>query len=133
MYSQDSFFDLSPWGQVGLACLSAVLFLLVVYAARALLRKRPVWLRILGALAIFYLFVWLSPQVYYLYYLTIIEGLPLQWVIWPPYRGPVDALLLLVFQGPHSLSAHGQGLLGWSLLAAPFLKLPKGRRDGGKN
>lgn len=120
MYRHDSFFDLTPWGQVGLACLTVVLSLTVLLIARLSLRNRTVGLRILGSLSLFWLFVWLSPQIYYLYYRLIIEDLPLQWVIWPP-PSVIEPLELLFFQGPHSLSAHGRGLLGWSLIVAPFV------------
>ena len=121
MYQQDSFFDLSFWERVGLVCISAALAVLILLLARALLRDRPLWLRILGALVLFWIFVWASPQVYYTYYRMIIPDLPLQWVIWPP-ASPVEALRMLVFSGPQNLSAHSQGLLGWALIAAPFLK-----------
>lgn len=124
MYLEDSFFDLSPWGRVGLVCISATLFFLTFFATRVLLKNKPVWLRISGALAIFVLFVFLSPQVYYMYYRILFEGLPLQWVI-KPMQAPLEAMKYLVFQGPQNLSAHSQGLLGWILIAAPFLKRSK--------
>jgi len=132
MYRQDSFFDLTPAGQAGLVCISATLFLAMLLAARALLSDRPVPVRVGGALVLFWLFVWASPQIYYQYYRTIMPGLPQQWVIWPP-PGPGAALELLLFQGPRSLSAHGQGLLGWALLVVPFLRRPArpARRGGG--
>ena len=123
MYQQDSFFDLSGWGQVGLLCISTTLFLLMLFITYRLLRNRPVWVRIVGALVLFWLFVWVSPQIYYTYYRMIIPDLPLQWVIWPP-DSPLVALRYLFFQGPQNLSAHSQGLLGWSLMAVTFLKLP---------
>ena len=128
MYSQDSFFDLTPWGRTGLVAISTVLFLLTFFATRLLLRRQPAWLRPPAALLIFYLFVWVSPQVYYQYYRLIIPDLPLQWVIWPP-ENPRVALEYLFFQGPQNLSAHAQGLLGWSLLAAPFARFRRSR-DG---
>ena len=124
MYRQDSFFDLSQLGQIGLLCISTGLFFAMLLLARTLLRKRPVWLRIGGALFLFWLFVWASPQIYYQYYRLLIEGLPQQWVIWPPAQ-PTEALKLLFFQGPHNLSAHSQGLLGWCLLLTPFLTFPR--------
>lgn len=120
MYSQDSFFDLSPWGQAGLICISTVLFLVTLLSVRRALFGRPIWLAIPGALVVFWVFVWVSPQIYYTYYRTIIPDLPLQWVIWPP-PWPVEAVWLLIFQGPQNLSAHSQGLLGWSLVVAPFI------------
>ncbi|MEM9060376.1 MAG: hypothetical protein AAGD13_07915 [Pseudomonadota bacterium] len=120
MYAQDSFFDLSRSGQFGLVCISAVLFVLWVLLTRFLLRDRAPWLKIGGALILFWVFVWVSPQVYYQYYRLIIPDLPLQWVIWPP-AAPQEAISMLFFQGPQNLSAHSQGLLGWSLLLVPFL------------
>jgi len=121
LYQNDSFFGLSAWGQVGLVCISTGLFLFMIFTAWKLLRNRPIWLRILGALFLFWLFVWLSPQVYYMYYRMIIPDLPLQWVIKPP----LNLLIVfeyLFFQGPQNMSAHSQGALGWWLIVAPFLR-----------
>lgn len=120
MYLQDSFFDLSQWGRIGLVCISTFLFLSVFVITAKLLAKKPVWVKISGSLFIFWLFVWVSPQIYYMYYRTIFEDLPLQWVIWPIERSKV-ALEYLIFQGPQNLSAHSQALMGWALIAAPFL------------
>ena len=120
MYNQDSFFDLSSWGQVGLIAISTVLFLLALIAALLMLRPQGVVIRIIGALVLFWIFVWASPQIYYTYYWTIIQDLPVQWVIWPP-PGPGKAAQMLVFQYRSNLSAHSQGILGWCLIAAPFV------------
>ncbi|WP_299723093.1 hypothetical protein [uncultured Tateyamaria sp.] len=125
MYSQDSFFDLSAIGQVGLAALSLTLFVLTVTLAHLLLRRRPVWLRLLGAAAIFWAFVWLSPQIYYMYYRVLIPDLPLQWVIKVPPVGAQRLFELLTFQWRANLSAHSQGVLGWCVLLAPFLRWPR--------
>ena len=119
MYSQDSFFDLSFWERVGLVGISAMLATLTLLAAWVILRNRAPWLRILGALTLLWLFVWVSPQIYYTYYRMIIPDLPLQWVIWPP-PGPGEALRMLIFSGPQNLSAHSQAVLGWALIALPF-------------
>jgi len=121
IYAQDSFFDLSPWGRVGLVCISIVLFLLVLWITAKILGNKTFLLRIAGSLTVFWLFVWLSPQVYYMYYMTIFDDLPLQWVIWP-IESPLVALEYLFFMGPQNLSAHSQGLLGWSLILIPFLR-----------
>jgi len=126
MYRQDSFFDLTTWGQIGLACLSITLALVVFFAARRILKNQSVWIRVVGALVLFWLFIWVSPQIYYTYYLTIFPDLPLQWVIWPP-ESPTVAFQYLLFQGPHNLSAHSQGILGWSLILAPFIRIPMSR------
>ena len=121
LYSQDSFFDLTPLGQAWLAAVSGGLFLITVFAAWKLLHNRPVWMRPVGSLLLFYLFVWVSPQVYYQYFHLLFEFLPDQWVIFPP-PSPVRAFEYLTFAGPQSLSGHGQGILGWTLLTVPFLK-----------
>lgn len=121
MYNQDSFFDLSALGQVGLIAISAALFLLLLIAAWTLLRPRGPMVRIFGALVLFWLFVWMSPQVFYMYYWMIFPDLPLQWVIWPPPE-PGKALQMMLFQYRQNLSAHSQGVLGWCLLAAPFVQ-----------
>ena len=126
MYNQDSFFGLSQWGQIGLVCISTVLFIFMIFVTYKLLHRRTLWVRIIGALVLFWLFVWMSPQIYYTYYRTIIPDLPLQWVIWPP-DSPLVAIRYLFFTGPQNLSAHSQGLLGWLLIAVTFLKLPKSR------
>lgn len=121
MYQQDSFFDLTPWGQVGLAGLSLVLFALSVIVTHLLLRRLPALGRVLGALVLFHIFVWVSPQIYYMYYRMVIPDLPLQWVIWS-VPDATKALKMLVFQWRDNLSAHGQGILGWAMLIAPWLK-----------
>ncbi|MEM1161662.1 MAG: hypothetical protein AAGJ28_12065 [Pseudomonadota bacterium] len=86
--------------------------------------------RLSGALILFWVFVWASPQIYYQYYILIIPDLPWQWVIWPP-ASPLDAFELLLFQGPQNLSAHSQGLLGWSLLGAQVMLFFRSRRSQG--
>lgn len=125
MYRQDSFFDLSHWGQVGLATLSLSLFVLMVLLARLLLRRYPIWARFFGALVMFWVFVWFSPQIYYMYYRLVIPDLPLQWVIWPS-RDPLRPLKMLFFAYQHNLSAHGQGLLGWATILAAVLPQRRG-------
>ena len=120
MYQQDSFFDLSLWERVGLLCISATLAVLFLLATRALLRERPVWLRVAGALILFWIFVWVSPQIYYTYYRMIIPDLPLQWVIWPP-PWPGKAVLMMIFSGPQNLSAHSQGTVSYTHLTLPTI------------
>ena len=124
MYAQDSFFDLGPLGQVGLALLSLGLFGLVAGAVGRGCRDGPLWLRLVWALGLFWAFVWLSPQVYYLYYRFLIPDLPLQWVVKAP-PGPWRLVELLTFQWRANLAAHGQGVMGWSLAA---LAVWRGRR-----
>ncbi|MEM7644499.1 MAG: hypothetical protein AAF366_18535 [Pseudomonadota bacterium] len=115
MYDGDSFFTLSAWGQAGLALLS-----LCLWAGTVGLCLRPVLtsraLRLARAVALLWAFVWLSPQVYYLYYQAIFDGLPWQIVVKAP-PGPDHLIRLLTFTEQASLSRHSQGVLGWSLLA----------------
>lgn len=116
MYQGDSFFTLSTGGQTGLAVISVVLSIAMLLLTRYLMRGRPPIARIAIWAVLFFLFVWLSPQVYYAYYRMIIPGLPLQWVIhWPDVLEPVA---LLTFTAGDTLSAHGRGILGWAMLVS---------------
>lgn len=118
VYASDSFFTLTIAGQIGLAALSLILGGLIIAIYVRLAGRIPHWsMRIVLALLIFWAFAWLSPQIYYGYYLLIIDGLPVQWVVRRP-PGPAELLSLMTFQGPGTLSAHGQGGLGWLLLGA---------------
>ena len=121
MYSADSFFTLDGPERIGLALLSLALFALVVWGTtKSAARLNGVIARLCLSLFAFYLFVWLSPQVYYTYYRLIIPGLPAQWVVGTPPHS-LDVLKLLTFTGPSNLSAHGQALLGWAALLVPQL------------
>lgn len=116
MYAEDSFFTLTQPGQIGLALLSLLLFLLTTTTYYWTARGRSKLVRVLLALVFFWGFVWLSPQVYYFYYLTQFEKLPLQNVIHLP-PGPLDIARLMTFQDSEALSQHSQGVLAWSLIA----------------
>ena len=114
MYDGDSFWTLGLWGRVGLVALSAVLALGWLWAVRRAPGRWPVRAAVWAGA--FCLFVWLSPQVYYLYYLTIFDGLPVQWVIrWPPDW--LEPFRLLTLHAKSSLSDHGKALMGWLGLA----------------
>ncbi len=91
--AHDSFFTLTPLGQAGLVLLSAVLlaacfWLLAAKTGWLLNCWRGRWPQ-LALLAVDIALGWLlylalhqlSPQLYYSYYLTLFEGLPLQWVV----------------------------------------------------
>jgi hypothetical protein len=119
MYRDDSFFTLSGGAQIGLALVSFLLVWVALQLVFSLTRGRPLWLRFILAALLFVAFVWLSPQVYYAYYRALIEGLPAQWVISAPNWDPLH---YLSFTGPRNLSAHGQGLLGWAMLALAVLR-----------
>ena len=114
-YGGDSLFTLSGPQIAGVLTLSVAMWAgLVAVVLRLRLRRRPA--RIAVAFALLAAFVWLSPQVYYLFYWATFDDLPLQSVIRTP-PSPLDLLRLLTFTEEASLSRHGQGVLGWSLLA----------------
>lgn len=115
MYGQDSFFTLGSLGQFGLITLSILMFALSIWA---MTRLRAHWGVKLGiALIGFYVFIWLSPQIYYIYYLFLFDGLPLQIVIGKPPTA-LAVFQLMTFTGQQNLSAHGSGLLGWGMIIA---------------
>ncbi len=124
MYSQDSFFTLSVPGQIGLLALSILLMVVMLFLACTLFQARPRAFRLGFGLLLFWLFVWISPQIYYQYYRFLFDGLPQQWVIWPPVTLERIAELLL-FKAQPSLSAHAQGALGWAILLAASVKRRK--------
>lgn len=137
-YNGDSFHALDVPAGLGLALVSLVMaiavFTLALAKTLALHRAATRWnlsaaaaraSADLGAsLLLFYGFVWFSPQLYYLYYLAVLDGLPWQWVV-KSVLDPHDAWNLLRIGPGGSLSEHLQGLLGRMLmllaLAAPAL------------
>ncbi len=115
MYADDSLFTLGLVEAAGLLVVTALLVLGMLALARRLYRGGGMGRRLVAAAGLFWVFLWLSPQVYYAYYQLILEGLPVQIVIgWPP--GAETVLRRLVFAGPAPLAAHGQGVLGWVLV-----------------
>jgi len=124
MYAQDSFHTLSGPGQVGLVVLSVILTSLILWTAWRLMARRNVTTRLVLAVTLFFAFVWLSPQIYYTYYLTLFEGLPWQIVVKRP-PDPMTLWHILSFQHGATLSAHSLGLLGWALI----VMAPSGRRQ----
>ncbi|MEP4198950.1 MAG: hypothetical protein ABJL99_25270 [Aliishimia sp.] len=126
MYTQDSFFTLSAFGQFGLTVVSLILAAFTLLIA---VRVHGHWLlRLLGAGVLAWGFVWLSPQVYYSYYRMIIANLPAQWVIGTP-PVPRQIAELMMFAGPANLSAHSQGLLIWGVFLAALVKKSHLRRN----
>ena len=122
MYEGDSFFTLSTAGQVGLILLSVTLAAAAFRLSSALILLWR-WHETLGrysgaviaAVAVFWLFAWLSPQVYYTYYLFLIDGLEWKSVIGSP-PGPLQFFELMTFRGIDSMAAHALGALGWVLI-----------------
>ena len=125
MYTNDTFFHLSLVGQIGLIAISLALASITLLGTWVLTRRRGLVTRALAALGVVTVFEWIAPQIHYLWYLVVIDGLPLQWVI-PAYPQPASAWQVLGFQLPASLSAHGRAALGWLIIAtaivAPWLK-----------
>ena len=115
MYRDDSLFTLGLVEAAGVLVVSGLLVIGVLALARRL-RRGGLGRRVVAAAAgLFWVFLWLSPQVYYAYYQLIFDGLPVQIVIgWPP--GAETVLRRLMFAGPATLAAHGQGVLGWVLV-----------------
>ncbi|MBM2575427.1 hypothetical protein JQC91_03845 [Jannaschia sp. Os4] len=122
MWAQDSFWTLGGPERAGLV---AVALLTAAVAAGLLwpVLRRPWPLRVAAALAVTWLYLWLSPQGFYAYYRAIFDGLPAQWVAGPP-PGPLRLVRALTFTEEASLSRLAQGLLGWALLALAL----RGRR-----
>ena len=119
MYSGDSFFTLSPWGQVGLALLSGVLTIAMVWLTWRLARcRRLAWRLCLWSIG-FVGFIWLSPQIYYFYYWVLIDGLPMQVVIAP--LPEIERLLDVLLLRKHTLSIHGQAALCLLMLLAALV------------
>ena len=124
MYANDSFHTLTLAGQIGLVALSLTFAATTLFTAwwmmAKALEKTPgktkftFMARLAIAASFFYLFVWLSPQLYYTYYLLLFDDLPWQLVIKAP-PAPRPLVDLLAFQGPTTLSAHTKGVLGWLL------------------
>ncbi len=77
------------------------------------LSKSP-GLRMIAALAVFRIFLWLSPQIYFFYYQIILDDLPWQIVVGGP-PNPTALIKLMLFSGPATLAAHAKGVLGWTL------------------
>lgn len=115
MYSGDTFFHLTVPGQIGLALLSLVLACATLWCfAKVSSRFGPV-VKLLLAIVFLWLFVWLSPQIYYLYYWMIFGYLPMQIVIQNP-PGPSELFNIITFTGASSLSQHSKGVLFWLMV-----------------
>ncbi len=115
MYDTDSFHTLSGLAQFGLLAVSATFAFALARTVRVTARGRHVFMRLAIWGLVFYLFIWLSPQGYYAYYMLIIDGLPRQWIIGTP-TSLSEIAQFLTFTGPVTLSAHSLGILGWVLL-----------------
>ncbi|WP_299043693.1 hypothetical protein [uncultured Tateyamaria sp.] len=128
MYNGDSFYTLTMWGQIGLACVSLLFAALALGFTRLLVLRRPLIMRVPVWIVAFITFVWASPQGYYTYYRMIFDGLPAQSVIKAP-PPPQELVALLTFTGPATLSAHSTGVLGWLMFAVAIWPQRRKCRD----
>lgn len=115
MYSNDTFFHLTLLGQIGLALLSLGLACATLWCFLKISSRFGLFVKVLLAFVFLWLFVWLSPQVYYLYYLQLFDGLPMQIVIHAPPT-PVEILRTITFTTNANLSAHSKGILFWLMV-----------------
>lgn len=121
MYAEDSFFSLTVAGRTGLVVLSAIMMLALTALAVHISRGRAIAVRVVVPLAVFWAFVWLSPQVYYTYYMFLFEDLPLQSVIKSP-PGPKRIVRLLTFTERPTLAVHSAGIMGWAMIIGASLR-----------
>lgn len=119
MYEADTFFNLSILGRIGLGALSITLFAITVAAFYFVAKRMSLVSRIVTALVFLWAFIWLSPQIYYLYYILLFDGLPLQNVIHPPPSAQ-EILTIMTFTSDAWLSAHAKALLGWVMILLSF-------------
>ena len=120
LYREDSFFTLTSAGQAGLVILSTMLAVSTLVLVWLLVTKRAWPVRLLIGLTALVLFEWLSPQIYYVYYVFLLD-VPWQIVIgFPP--NPVSILKLLSFTDNANLSFHSRGAFGWLLIGLAILR-----------
>jgi len=81
LYSSDTFFHLSVAGQIGLALLSLVLAAITLGLFVKISSRFGLIVKVTTAIVFLWLFVWLSPQIYYAYYWFLFEYLPVQIIV----------------------------------------------------
>jgi hypothetical protein len=131
MYSEDSFYTLGTYGRLAVIAVSLGMFAVLLALGYVLAKARKGVVRIAIGMFLFWIFVWLSPQVYYTLYQFLFEGLPRQWVVGNPPMAD-ELVRLIIFSDRQTLSAHGQGVLFWALmllswrlrLKAPMVPVP---------
>ncbi len=123
MYSEDTFFHLTIQGRIGLVLLSLFLSAITIGLFWKISIRFKLPIKLILALIFTWLFIWLSPQAYYLYYIQIIEGLPLQNVIKGP-PSPITLIQTITFTGESNLSNHSKGTFFWIMI---FLALSSKR------
>jgi len=121
MYANDSIHTLTITQQIGLGFISLALLSMMIFLSLKLFKNKRLVVRIIIAIGLFYLFAWLSPQLYYAYYLLIFLDLPIQIVIKaPPSFGSIVKILTL--QNSTTLSDHSLAFLGWALISLALMK-----------
>lgn len=128
MYEADTFFNLSILGRIGLGALSITLFALTVAAFYFVAKRMSLASRIVTAMVFLWAFIWLSPQIYYLYYLLLFDGLELQNVIHRPPSAH-EIWTIMTFSDKAWLSSHAKALLGWAMILLSFLLMRKDARS----
>ena len=120
MYREDSFFTLTIGGQIGLVTLSVLLAAIFLHICWRTTLGKFIWLRFAIAVFLFMSFVWLMPQIYYIYYIFLLD-VPWQIVIQSPPT-PVDLGRILLFAENANLSFHAQAVMGWALILLALLR-----------
>lgn len=124
MYANDSFFTLSLPGQFGLLLLSTFLTIIIFVGFWKLTKRCNIFFKLGLSVSILWLFVWLSPQIYYSYYLFLFDDLEFKNITKRPPTA-ADIVSLMTFSNRVDFSNHGKGLLGWGLI---FLSLVRTSR-----
>lgn len=120
VFEGDSYLILIGGGEVALAALSGLLVFLAVASVRVVRRyvNLPAAVPALGIVS-FWVFVWVTPQIYYLLYMALLEELEFRWIVgWPP--GPQRLMSLLAFQAEATKVDVALGVLGWVMVLAAF-------------
>jgi hypothetical protein len=121
MYVNDSIHTLTTTQQIGLGFISLALLCMMVFVSLKLFTNKPFIVRFIIAIGLFYLFIWLSPQLYYAYYLLIFTDLPIQLVIKAP--SSIGQLIkIFTLQSSATLSNHSLAFLGWVLISLALMK-----------
>lgn len=119
MYEADTFFNLSILARVGLAALSITLFGLTLAAFYLVAKRMSLASRLVTAMVFLWVFIWLSPQIYYIYYMLLFDGLQLQNVIHPPPNAQ-EIFAIMTFSDKVIISAHAKAILGWAMILLSF-------------
>lgn len=120
MYENDSFFTLSMVEQVGLVVISLCLAGATLWLFYKIGKRMRITSRVVTSLLFFWAFIWLSPQVYYLYYLLLFDYLDYQNVI-QAAPNVHEIISILTFNDNANLSFHSKAIFGWMLIAMAFL------------